>query len=703
MFNQKSIVKTISMLLLMSCIPYALMGAQQTNPPPQPQNAPAEEEDESGLNKRIQGPVEARGIQLSEILGILQAESGLQMVLDKGVDPQVTFNLQNPTVREVLQTVLPANGLDFVTLDTGVVRIGNEGDIADLKMPEVELMSRTFSPQYVDIEQLQSALDGLRSQNGRVIIDPDTRKIIVTDLPEVVEEMSQLIQQLDVRTETRVFPIKYANAQEIADQLEGVISTAQGELFIDYRNNLIIITDTPERLDMAQAIIEQLDIELEFKVIPLAFALPEDVIPIIEGLLTENGYVDFDPRTSRLFLQDIPSIIDQIVKLIQELDLPNQQVYVEADIVQINTGKSLSFGTSAAFGSDIGAGGNPAAPSISSTTGSDFFTFNPFLTTSGEGLTLMDVRQGSYRFQINALVEKREAEIIASPRLLIQDGQVGSFNLGSQEPYSTRSYGGYGGGYYGGGGYGNDMYTQNFRDVGTTLQLEVYASEAGYVEMYIGMQDTKPRRVQLSNLGEALAVDGSFIDTAVTIKSGRTVVLGGIINRSTEKSHSGVPILSSIPILGALFRNKSSSSDKKKLLIFITPTIVNIDDPYSFAQVDNIQHVKELQQKGATGFIETEVADKYLDWSDEVENEQQAIERAMSRMRREQGLPEENRLSPDAQENEGLRTSGDPQYRSVGETDTLKSFNNKSLNNNRGKPSTKEADNRRASPNKRIF
>jgi len=587
--------------------------------------APAGAGGEASLDVRI-GQVLARNNNLSDLLQFVGAQANLQIVLDQGIQNKVTISLENPTVREFLETVLPGNGLDYVVLENGAIRVGKEADIRALKAPQVELIKKTFSTRYKDVTEIQAALESLRSPDGSIIVDPDSQQIIVTDTPQALEDMQQLIDRLDVETETRVFTIKYANAQEIADQLTGVINTVEGELFVDYRNNQIIITDTPERLDRAQAIIEQLDTELTIRVIPLSFALPEDVMPLIEGLLTENGYVDFDPRTSRLIIQDIPSIVDQAIRLIKEIDIAPQMVYIESDIVQINQDRSFTLGTTAAFGKDIGAGGNPSSPSTEGAT--SFFSFNPFLTTSGSGLTLMDVRQGSYRFQIDAMVEKKQAEVIASPRLLIEDAGMGSFVLGSQEPFSVRQQG-YGGGYYGGGGYGGDYFTQQFREVGTTMNLEVYASESGYVEMYIDMEDTRSRRVQLSNLGDGLAVDGSFITTNVTVKSGRTVVLGGIINRSKNDSHTGVPIISSIPIVGNLFKSKNSSSTKQKLLIFITPTIVNIDDPYDFAMVDNLQHIQDLQQHGATKFIETTVDKKFLDWSNEDKNEQEAVQEAV--------------------------------------------------------------------------
>lgn len=275
---------------------------------------------------------------------LLQAQSGAQIVLGPNLNQTVTFSLQSPTVGEVLNTVLPANGLDYIVQDTGVIYIDTAAKIAEMKAPELEVIRRVFTPSFVDVATLQPAIESSLSPNGQVFIDPDSKRIIVQDVPAVIEAIEELIFSLDLRTETRVFDIRYANAQEIADQLAGVINTVEGELFVDYRNNRIIITDIPERLDEAAAIIEQLDIELEFVVVPLAFALPEDILVLVEGLLTENGYVDYDPRTSRLFIQDIPSVVEQILRLIKQFDIPTQQVYIEADIVQVNNDKSLTMG-----------------------------------------------------------------------------------------------------------------------------------------------------------------------------------------------------------------------------------------------------------------------------------------------------------------------------------------------------------------------
>ncbi len=613
-------------VITITVIMAAVIGASaQEAKPPQPTGAGAG----SGLDKKLEGPVIARNQDINTLLTLLQTESGIQMVLGDGINKKVTFSLDNPTVRSVLDTVLPANGLDYAVLDNGIVRIDTTENILIIKTPDVEMMTRTFSPVYLDVIELEEVLGQLKSPQGSITIDNRSQQVIVLDIPEAIQAMQQMIDQLDVEMETRLFDLKFANAEEVVNQLQGVLSTEEGKLVVDYRNNRLIITDTLQRLDQAQAIIEELDMELQYKIIPLAFALPEDVLPLVETLLTENGYVDFDPRTSRIIIQDIPSVVEQVMRLIKDLDIPTQQIWVEVDLVQITNNKSFTLGTEASFGSDIGVGGDPNAPeNIDSATGGAF-SFNPFLVTGASGLTLNDVRQGSYRIQIDAMVKKETAEIIASPRLLIQDGEVGSFTLGSEEPYAVRQqgYGGYNN--YSSGSTGGDYFTQRSRQVGTTIEMECYSSEAGYIEMFMSIENSSARRVALSNLGDGLAVDGSFINTVATVKSGRTVVLGGIINRKSSKAQSGVPILSSIPILGNLFKNKSTNDDRNKLLIFITPRIVNINDPFDFAQIDNFQRLRDLQSKGVTKFVETSVDDKFLDWSSEEENEISAIQESL--------------------------------------------------------------------------
>ena len=102
---------------------------------------------EAALSQRIEGPFEVSGIPLDQVVMLLQAQSGAQIVLGPNLNQTVTFSLQSPTVGEVLNTVLPANGLDYIVQDTGVIYIDTAAKIAEMKAPELEVIRRVFTPK----------------------------------------------------------------------------------------------------------------------------------------------------------------------------------------------------------------------------------------------------------------------------------------------------------------------------------------------------------------------------------------------------------------------------------------------------------------------------------------------------------------------------------------------------------------------------
>ncbi|MFH1741586.1 MAG: secretin N-terminal domain-containing protein [bacterium] len=581
----------------------------------------------TGLNRRIPGPMVAQQTDLNQILTLLGAESGLRFSVDQGISPKVTFSLTDPTVKEVLDTVLPGQGLDYLIDENGAIRIGQAAIIQVAKQGPEQLVSQTFVPFYVSIEVLKEPLSAAKTDMGQLIFEPDSNRVYAVDTPEAIAEMEKILAELDSETETRVFQIEHGDVASIAEQLQGVINTEEGELVIDDRNSILIITDTIERLDRAEAIIEQLDKDLEIRVFPLKFTDEYNidvVIGLLEPLLSEAGTIDYDLRTMRIIVQDTPSRLDKMAKLIEQLDIPTLQVYMEVDIVQVNDMHELSLGTEMAIGRDS------AGAAIEGSTAA-LFSLDPFASIGASGITFTDISDGRYKLEIEAMVRKNKAQVIASPRLLVSDDQPAYFNLGAEEPYMTRQrgYGGYGGGGYGGTGYttgynSGDYYTQRSRPVGTILDIIPHISEAGYIDMEISVEDSSADRVDLGGQ-QGLRVHQTLIETRVTVKDRRTVVLGGVINRKLTDNKSGVPFLRKVPVLGAVFGKTETADSKTKLLIFITPIIVNIDDPYDFAFVENTERIKKLREGGAFDFLESDVDQSLLDWSDELPNEQKEV------------------------------------------------------------------------------
>ncbi len=578
----------------------------------------------AGLDTRIEGPMIASQTDLQQILTLLGAESGLRFTLDQGINVKVTFSLNNPTVREVLDTVLPGQGLDYMVTESGTIRIGQAAAIQALKQGPAQLITETFIPTYVTIELLKEPLTSVKTDQGQLIFEPDSNRIVATDTPDAIAEMSRILAELDTPVETRVFEIEHGDIQMIAEQLQGVVNTQEGELVIDERTGLLIITDTIERLDKAEAIIEQLDRDLEIRVFPLKFTDEYNIdiiLGMLEPMLSPSGWIDYDLRTMRLIVQDTPARLDKMAKVIEQIDIPTLQVYLEVDLVQVNDTDKFELGTEMAIGRDSATAG------IGDSTAATF-SLDPFASIGSSGITFTDISDGRYKLEIQAMVSNDKAEVIASPRLLVADDQPAYFNLGAEEPYMVRErgYGGYGGyddyGY--GGGYGGDYYTQRGRPVGTIVDIIPHISEAGYIDMEISVEDSSADRVDIGET-QGLRVNQTLVETRVTVKDRRTVVLGGVIRRETSNNESGVPFLRKVPVLGAAFGKTATSDQKRKLLIFITPTIVNIDDPYDFAFVENTERINELREGGVFDFMEADVDKSLLDWSDELPNEQEDV------------------------------------------------------------------------------
>ncbi len=576
-----------------------------------------------GMNARMQGQVIADGTELNEILLLLQDESGLQFVLDQGVNPKVTFKLDSPTVREILDQVLPSAGLDYLESDGGAIRIGPAAVIAELKREAPELITKTLQPQNVDVADIFTAIESARSEYGSLIQDFRNNQILVEDTPDSVAKMLEILYQLDQAVETRVFNVDYGDIAQIEDELRKTLQLEDTNIIVDERSGQLIIKAPIDILNRAEALIEQLDIETEIRIFPLKFAdyeLIDGILDLIEPELSENGRAELDERTLRLIVIDTPARLDRIAELIRRLDTPTLQVYLEVEIVSIQDDHESSFDFKMSFGEAVGTDDE----TLSSATDAVSFplSFDPFLTTGSSGLTLFHVQKGDFRVQLDALVSENKAEIIASPRILVQDDFPAFFNLGSEEPYSVQSrYGGYGS--YGYSGYSSGYSSQRTRDVGTILDIVPHISEAGYVDMEIVVEDSTPRREEIGNDQIGLAVDKTEIETRVTVKAGRTIVLGGLVRSEKSDTRAGVPILSKIPFLGAPFRRSTNNSNKDKMLIFITPILVNVDDPYDFAVLTPSEEIERLQlgQSGEGGVGAAKINPRLLDWSSEENNE----------------------------------------------------------------------------------
>jgi type IV pilus assembly protein PilQ len=167
---------------------------------------------------------------------------------------------------------------------------------------------------------------------------------------------------------------------------------------------------------------------------------------------------------------------------------------------------------------------------------------------------------------LKALEIDGDAQVISSPKALTLDNQEASIEQGIEVPYKEATV----------AAGGTTTYKVSFKKASLILKVKPHVTKNNDILLDIEVRKDSPNfdYVAITGNGEP-AINTRNVKSRVMIRAGDTVVIGGIYEKEKSKSQSGVPILSRIPLLGWLFKNEQVQVSKNKLLIFITPVLVN--------------------------------------------------------------------------------------------------------------------------------
>ena len=303
--------------------------------------------------------------------------------------------------------------------------------------------------------------------------------------------------------------------------------------------------------------------------------------------LSSRGSLISEARTNQLFVNDIPSKLEQVQQLIAKLDIPVRQVLIEARIVEASDsfGKSLGIRLGGSDlrglrGGDAGynlRGGNRVAlggtyNAVSSTTGESVGTLDTNNTTF---LNLPALGQGGYspatfaislfssaanRFlnlELSALEADGKGKLVSSPRIVTADQTKAIIEQGTEFPYQQATSSG--------------ATSLAFRKA--NLKLEVTPQITPEGSIILDLDINKDSRGETTAAG--IAINTKHIKTQVLVENGGTVVIGGIFELTESDAESKVPLLGDLPALGNLFKTKTRNSTKSELLVFITPKMIS--------------------------------------------------------------------------------------------------------------------------------
>ncbi|WP_239427631.1 type IV pilus secretin PilQ [Snodgrassella communis] len=292
------------------------------------------------------------------------------------------------------------------------------------------------------------------------------------------------------------------------------------------------------------------------------------------SILSPRGSALMDPATNTLIITDINSVIKKFEKLVAQVDVPSQQVLIEARIVETTDSFARELGTKFGYtrlsGKNIvgghltehdwtNAGGGTGTAKFDSPN-INLGVTNPTSIVSW----VHNFASGALFLELSASQSEGKTKIISSPRVLTQDRKEAKIESGYEVPYQEASSSG--------------ATSVSFKDAVLGLKVTPQITPDGNIIMTLNVQNDHP--VACSNVAADLTRSGEIclqkrtVNTQTMIENGGTLIIGGIYNENNEYGTSKVPLLGDIPGIGNLFKYKKNKQDRSEVLVFITPRIV---------------------------------------------------------------------------------------------------------------------------------
>jgi type IV pilus assembly protein PilQ len=311
----------------------------------------------------------------------------------------------------------------------------------------------------------------------------------------------------------------------------------------------------------------------------LSYAHSKDVVPTIKKFLTQRGDVISDDRTNALIIQDIPSVIPGVDRLLTQLDRKTQEVEIEARVVAATRSFARDIGTQLGFGwgnghSAVGGAGSAGtSPLFTSgltpgyiTTGSSTTTqqiplfSNLPVTQPTSGISFINA---SNNVRIDAILTMAESrgllKILSRPRVVTQNNIQALVRQGVRVPIVTQAQLG-------------GPPTVTYVDAFLRLTVIPQITSEGTIFLNVDVENTTP------DFGRTVQGNPTLITqqatTQVLVTDGGTVVIGGVIQTQNSANITQVPVLGSIPYLGNLFKRTTVNTSNQELIFFITPRII---------------------------------------------------------------------------------------------------------------------------------
>jgi general secretion pathway protein D len=484
--------------------------------------------------------------------------------------------------------------------------------------------SAVYQARAIGAAEIARLLEPLSGEAATVRADPGREQVYISGDPTTVAALVRTARSLDVDwmqgKSLQFFPVRYATPADIASEIRQVFGGPDGPLgnqiqFIELTrlNGLLVVARSPAGLDRAAEWIGRFDrapppASRRLRSIPLANLEAEQFVTTLSALLgtgastqppsasegsspgpavggaptaaappaligSSNGLrLTADARTNALILLADDAEYRNVLDIVRELDAPPPQVLIEATIAEVTLNDRLRFGVQWFFDDGDLTGGFSG--------GSDADAAPSFPGLAVRYLNL-DVRA-----VLNALSSVTDVQLISTPRILVLSNESAELQVGDQVPIITQTA----------VGLNTDSRILNsvqYRDTGVVLSVTPRVTESGRMFIEISQEVSEVSGTTSSEI-DSPTIQQRRISTRIQVEDGQLVVLGGLLRSSRSLGDTGVPYLSRIPALGALFRTRDTTQRQTELVMFLRPTVIRARSDIDAITNDMVRRLQAL-------------------------------------------------------------------------------------------------------------
>ena len=572
-----------------------------------------------------------KGTDIQEFINTVGKNLNKTIIVDPSVRGKINVRsydlLNDEQYYQFFLSVLDVYGFSVVTMDNGVLKVLRSNTAKTSGIPVVddaapgsgdEMVTRVVPVRNVSVRELAPLLRQLNDNagGGNVVHYEPSNVLLITGRAMVVNRLVDIVRRVDKvgDQDVDIVRLKYASAAEIVrlisaltkdDGKTSMSSLLAPKVVADDRTNSVVVSGDPKARQRVMQMIRQLDKDQQndgnTKVYYLKYAKAKNLVEVLTGVsksiqdkkqgggqqgaaTAKKMSIEADEQTNALVITAQPDEMQELEKVISRLDIRRAQVLVEAIIVEVANGTGAQLGVQ--WG-NTNAGMVQFADSTTSplpvstfvdAIGSDPSDASKSALAGVSGAAL-GFYHGDWFALLTALQTDSKSDVLATPSLSTMDNQEAEFNVGQEVPVKTGSQS---------STDASTVYnTIERKTVGTKLKFKPQINEGDSVLLEIEQEVSSVDSASAnSDLGSTFNV--RTIKNTVLVKSGETVVLGGLLDEKTNEVVSKVPLLGDIPVLGELFKSTSTDKTKRNLMVFIRPVILR--DPVTYSGISNAKY-----------------------------------------------------------------------------------------------------------------